>query len=516
MIRLEALLTSPHGAGLTTISVAQRIVCRVADGVSLGDLRDHPDAAALLGGSAAVFQWEAVCGGEPPREVYLLAGIRSGKSLIAAVAAVRSALGCDLSSLRSSDVPRVSVISLRVDLAHVVFQHLLGIVRGSTALRTLLMREPTSDTVTLRHASGRPVEVAVVAGAKAGGSVVARWSAGLVADEFPRMVGADEGAITFDDARSSVLGRLLPGAQLWGIGSPWAPWGPAHRVVTEHHGNPQRDLVVMRATAPQMNPGYWTAERVASLRERDELAYRTDVLGEFATPETSPFPTEVLERQTRQTPAELPWEAGSYYLAAMDPATRSNGWTLVVLTRRRASDGGGRRVVLARQWMPRHGQPLSPDETLGEISEVLKPYGVGVVFSDQWSLDALADLGHRRGLSILQTTLGGPHKVALIDQIRSDLVDGQLELAPVREMRDDLQRVRRAVTRQGLSIELPRTADGRHCDYAAALSVAYANPLRAADEKPEPSHDWDGWTDEERRSVTALEKRLQRKRRLGL
>ncbi len=38
-----------------------------------------------------------------------------------------------------------------------------------------------------------------------------------VFDEFPRMNGEEDGVVNFDDARRAVIGRMLPGAQLFGI-----------------------------------------------------------------------------------------------------------------------------------------------------------------------------------------------------------------------------------------------------------------------------------------------------------
>ena len=103
---------------------------------------------------------------------------------------------------------------------------------------------PSSGMIALRHPSGRIVEIVVVAGKRAGGGLVSYWSAGVVFDEAPRMGGEADGVVNFDDSRKSVIGRLLPGAQLWANGSPWAPLGPIHKAVETWHRKPGRVLVL--------------------------------------------------------------------------------------------------------------------------------------------------------------------------------------------------------------------------------------------------------------------------------
>ncbi|MDP9001757.1 MAG: hypothetical protein M3O46_16790, partial [Myxococcota bacterium] len=224
---LERLLTHPSAFGLTSASPLQRAICRIADGLPLGKLADHVDVIAAIGNVSALPQAR-------PLELLILSGIRTGKSLLAAALAVRAALTCDLSQLRPGEPVRVSVVSLTTDLARVVFEHLCGTVTSKPMLRALVVGSPTADTVDLRHPSGHVVEVKVVAGARAGASLVARWSAGVIFDEAPRMNGEEDGVVNFDDARRAALGRLLTGAQLVSIGSPWAPRGPVYEAVQEH------------------------------------------------------------------------------------------------------------------------------------------------------------------------------------------------------------------------------------------------------------------------------------------
>jgi hypothetical protein len=367
---------------------------------------------------------------------------------------------------------------LTVDLGRVVFDHLVGTVTSKAALRALMVGEPTGDTVQLRHPSGRVVEIKVVAGARAGASLVARWSAGCIFDEAPRMLGEEDGVVNFDDARRAVLGRLLPGAQLVAIGSPWAPRGPIYEAVQERWGKPSAQIVVVRAPAPAMNPSWWTPERVEALKRQDEQAYRTDVLGEFADPESALLSSAEIDRATRQTPAILGREDGHEYVAAMDPGTRGNAWTLVVVTRRRRSDGRiCTAVALAKQWQGSKTDPLDPDRVLAEVARILKGYGLECVWTDQLAADFVRSIGMRHNLGVYLETVTAPRKVALFESLRVRLADDGLEIPADPLLRADLLSIRKRVTMNGIAIELPRTADGRHADYAPALALAASKYL---------------------------------------
>ncbi len=464
---LEWLLCDPYAFGLTSASPLQRAVCRVADGRKLGALAQDPDVIAALGGPMAIS--ELACMAQRPREVAILSGIRVGKSLIAGAVAVSRALSCDVSKLGAGEVPRVSIVSLTKDLADVVFSHVVGRLQQSPLLSGLLLGEPSADSLLLRHPTGRPIEIQVVAGSRAGASLVARWSAGCIFDEFPRMVGGSEGVVNWDDMRNGVVLRLLPGSQLVHIGSPWAPEGPAFDLVDKRHGRPGPDMVVIKAPAPAMNPFYWTPEVIEQAKSKPS-AYRTDVLAEFSAPEERLFDSEALGRAMRQ---ECAPEPGQSYSAAMDPATRGNSWTFGVFTR----TGKRKRMVCARQATGSRNKALSPREVFATIIvPECRRYSVTSIQTDQYYVDALQDIAREFGLSLIQTPMTEREKVERYLAILTKTNEGEIELVP--EVRSDMQRLQKRVTQNGVQIVLPMTSDGRHCDYAPTVMLGIGQYLR--------------------------------------
>ena len=115
-LSLDGLLRSKsHGFGLVSATSTQRAICRVIEGRPLGKLYT-PEFATGIGPAPT----------SRPQEVVLLSGIRTAKSLTAAALAVHASQHCDLSRLKQSEVARVSIVSLTLDLANVVYSHLTG------------------------------------------------------------------------------------------------------------------------------------------------------------------------------------------------------------------------------------------------------------------------------------------------------------------------------------------------------------------------------------------------------
>jgi hypothetical protein len=470
---LEWKLVDPLAFGLTTASPLQRAICRIADGLPLNGLANEPTVVAALGNVYGLPQLR-------PREMVVLSGIRTAKSLIAACGAFHMAMTCDVSSLRPGEIPRVSVVSLKKDLADVIMNHLVGSVKASPLLRPFMMGDPTGDGVMFRHPTGTPIEVCIAAGSRAGASLVARWSAGCIFDEFPRMVGGEEGVVNWDDMRQAVLLRMLKGCQLWHIGSPWAPYGPAYETVTEHHGKPTEQRVVIRAPAPAMNPVLWTPEKCAEAKAADEDAYKTDVLAEFATPEEAMFSSESIDKCTRKAPVFVERKPGNTYYAAMDPATRGNGWTLAIATR----EQGKTVVVRAEEWVGSRDEPLDPGEVLKQVAKLVMSYGISTVHSDQVMGDALVVLARQAGLSLAQWTYSGTERAKKYLAIRTHLDRGAIELPPIMQMRTDLLHIRKQVTPGGMQPKLPMTSDGRHCDWGPTLMLVLSKLLPDPDPPP--------------------------------
>ena len=500
LTHFEGLLTSPLGFALTTASPLQRAIARIVDGRPLDELADDDVVLRACGGTLP----PAV----KPSEVAIVAGIRTAKSLSAAALAVYWSQRADLTRLGPGEIPRISIVSLSKDLADVIFGHIVGRMMASPLLSKLILETPTADTLMVKHPSGRPVEIKVVAASKAGSSLVARWSAGVIMDEVARW-GADDAAVSVNDLRDAVLLRILPGAQLVYISSPWAPMGFLYDLVKERWGKPDRDCIVIKAPAYDMAPIIWTPDKL-EIAKRDPRIYRTDIEAEFADPEEALFTTAMLETATRETPIIAPPQQGIRYTAAIDPATRGNSFTLVVAT------GQGRKekvICLAKQWTGSAVNPLSPAQVLQEIATILRAYRVTVLDSDQYMGDALRDLAHQVGLVLVPHAWSSTERTKRYLTLRTMFEMGEVELPPDTLVKQDLQRVVRRYTQSGVTIDLGKTNDGRHADYAPAICMALTRwheqqPTQAAKSFEDS---YTGLTEEEKQIWQPLEKSMRRK-----
>lgn len=477
---LEDLVTSSEGFNIVTATPLQRAICRVADGKALGDLAKHPDVLAAMGDCYTLV-------GFKPAMILILAGIRTFKSVFAAAAAIWASQTCSMKRLGPGDIPRFSIISVNTDKAEVVMNHLKGAVMNSPTLAALLMKEPTVDRMTLRHPSGKAVEIQCVAGARAGANLVARYSAGAAYDEAPRMVGATDGVVNLDDALAAIAGRLLPGAQQFVIGSPWAPQGPVFELVQKHWKKPTKDLVVIRSRGDLLNPYWWTPEYIADLRRRNPVAYKTDFLAEFADPEENLIPHLVIQgaidRENGIEDFPLKWQKGCDYVARMDPATRGNGWTLVIAGR----FGGKKRVCGCWEWRGTPDEPLRPAAVLAEIHTYLRLYGLEWVYSDQWAADAFVDLADAEGFDIVIEEHGTAEMTKAYLDFAADMQAGNIIIPDHPTMLRDLVVLKKRSVANGIKIVLPLTPDGRHADYAPSLVGAMKRWLdEPRQEAPDP------------------------------
>lgn len=468
----ENLLTHPDAAHLTTATPVQRAICRMLDGIDLGDLWDDAQVRLAFSGAKPP--------PVPPQTAIVLCGTRGAKSLISACKAVRSSLFCDLDELGEGDEIMTPVLATSRKGARAVFTHIKALVY-SKAVRGRLLGEPKGESLSLAHiATGREVEVAVTAASKHAGNLVSRWLASCIFDEAPRMAGEEEGKLNLDDARRAIPDRIRPGGFEGLIGSPWAPYGPVFDLVRDHEGRPSEEVMVVRATAPMLNPKWWTPERAEKLKKKDIFTYTTSYLAQFADPENALIPTELLAKATDAGWLEKPaLENDPYsYVAAMDPATRGNAWTLVVF-RCVGVDANGRHKleqVRAEQWIGRPKEPLSPKKTLEEIKLILAQYDLAEVMTDQLALDFIADIAESIGLAVLGYHVGPDDKMLMCEQIRQALVEDRLRLLDCRQQFADLQRVKKRPTTNGVTIQLPVSGDSRHCDFVPAVGLCMLFP----------------------------------------
>ncbi len=234
----------------------------------------------------------------------------------------------------------------------------------------------------------------------------------------------------------------------------------------------------LTASAPTWVANPTLTEADTHALEPDEDVWRREYAAiPQSEAETSFFTAADVDRATRKAPVELGPEPGVMYVAAMDPATRGDAWTLAVGGIR---EGKVRSVVLVREWRGSRQVPLSPRAVLAEVAGILRPYGLDYVWTDQASGDALRDLGTAVDLAICIEPTTAANKLPLYENLKTRIAAGEVELPPDPQVRADILSVRRRITRVGVSLDLPRI-NGRHADFAPAIALVVAKTRVAAE-----------------------------------
>lgn len=513
-ISLEAVLTSPKLFGLTTATPVQRAKCRIVSGQPLGELADDEDVQRMLGGGTPVV-------GKPPLEVLDISAARVGKSLFASALVVWLSQTVDVSGVSIGDIVRIPVVALKLDGTRAIMTHLLNHLLSKPALRALLVDDPnevSTKVIHLRHPSKRVIEVMPVPLDRAGGSALSVYCAGAVVDEFPRMIGADDGVRNVEHFRDGVLGRFLPGSVYLSTGSPWQPYGPAYDAVVEHFGKPTKDLVVLRTRADVANPSWWTPDRCEDLKRRNPTAYKTDCLAEFADGEEAVFPAQAIEDAWTQQ--KVP--AAEYGRPAVfaDPsalrhdfwAAMIGGWVHPVATPEDLyaceqlgeviTSGRGQVVPGRNGWVrileDAQGNPIprldggaprpwfeayeikSWDKKSGArgldlvraVGELARKYGAVDFHWDGYEQLMLGDLVRQQGLRpIVHTWSGANRKTEAVDHLRTLFIERRVRLPAHDMLKQELLRFRSRATPGG-NFQYIVSGGAGHGDHASCLTLA--------------------------------------------
>lgn len=510
---LEDLVTSPDGFDLVKATPLQRAILRAVEGRPLGKLKRLKVVQRAFG-TEAIPDFD-----RPPPEFAIIAAVRTAKSTTAAGCGIWASQKIDVEMCSRGEIPRYSILSIERDNAMQTYAHLVAALQQPTlsplriteASMTSRWTELIDDTgietignVFLWHPNERPIEIRVVAGKRAGGSLVSRWSAGVCFEEATRMLGIEEGVINYTDSKRAVRTRLLPGAQILSIGSPWRAQGPIYELNLTAFGAPTEKRVVVKATGPAMNPTWWNAERCAEIREEDPEAFKTDVCAEFLEPLEALINPLVVNRCIRKGPLHIEFQAGHDYMARIDPATRGNAWTFGIADRQ----GRKKRIVYNYEWQGTTLDPLNPRDVLIDIGRKLKEYGLTFIYTDIWSVDSIRSLAEELidpitkeelSFDVIEDGWTPNEKRAAYIRYRDASADGQVELPNDPILLADIRMIQKKRTGDSFNIALPKTGDGRHCDYAPTVVGLLRNWLEEDAELPPDRNDerYDKWVEEQ-------------------
>lgn len=453
------------GAGFAAVDASplQLAICRASEGEDIGDTLTDDAVRTHFGCERAAITTK-------PTIVVLVCGVRSGKSFLVACGAIRDALAADCAKLKKHERARHAIVAPTVDNANATFRILCGIVDSSPTLRRLVVGEPTADTLVLRRLDGREVEIVVVAAHRGAVTLRSRWLAGASIEEVAFFGAEASGAaVNAESMLSTSASRVLPRTQVRVVSSPAGRQGLLWDLYRLNFGKPGYVLVAHAPTLA-MNPSF-PAEQIEALRAQDPDAAAREHDARWVDAETNFLGSAQVEAAVRSSPLVRPSDGRSAYVCALDAGFRGNS-TTVVVARGIPVDKTSCRVEIAGawQWTGSKERPLSPARVLVEIAGHVRPFGITTIDCDGHSFDALRDLAEPLRLRLVQKNVGD--RDAGYAALHSLVASERIELPPVAALVSDLKAIRKLITPAGFKIDLPRTVDGRHCDFAPSCALA--------------------------------------------
>lgn len=441
------------------------------------------------------------------RELWCIAGRRSGKTRIAAMLATWAACFVDWRAhLAPGELATVAVIAADRSQAKVAFRYIRALVAETPPLRRMIVAE-TADRLELNNRAA--VEVMTSSAVSVRGrslacailDEIAFWPTGDAADPDHEVLTAIRPALA-----------SLPGSFLLAISSPYARRGELWNAYRHHFGRDGSRVLVWRAPTLTMNPTI-APELVAQALAEDPERASAEWQATFRSDLAAFVDKAVLEGAVVPGRRELLPAIGERYFGFVDPSGgTSDSFTLAI-----AHHEDGTAVLdCLRERRP----PFSPDAVCAEFAGVLKRYEIARVVADKYAGAWVVDSFARHGITLEQSA---KPKSELYGELLPALNSGKVTLLDDPRLIVQLAALERRTARGGRDIvdHPPNAHDDLANSAAGALvaalkreivvdmSQAFMVPLRTAS----IGDDWSGFTPSAPASLSVWDQHLQPRRK---
>jgi hypothetical protein len=309
----------------------------------------------------------------PAREIWTIAGRRSGKSRMAAFCTAYLA-ACRTYRLAPGEHGRVPIVSPSKSQGQIIFNYALAMIESIPALAGLIARK-TIESIDLTNNVSVTIQTASFRTPRGFSNVAANF---------------DEAAFWRDDSGANPDAEIaravrpalasVPGSLLVSISSPYSQRGELFNMYDRHFGRDDSDVLIWQSASLTMNPTI--AQSVVDRAIADDPASAAaEWLGLFRADLESLFAREALDAVIARGRFELPPIPGVAYTAFTDPSGGSaDAFTLAIAHR----DPGGVPVLdLVREVRP----PFSPEAVVADFSREMARYHVGTVTGDHYAAE---------------------------------------------------------------------------------------------------------------------------------
>jgi hypothetical protein len=425
-------------------------------------------------------------GASGKRKALFLLGRRSGKGLMAAVAAIFNAVSMDADYqpfLRWGERRHILFCGNRIEQA----------AEGLRPVRELVAAAPDKDVRGLIDERACTATEVVF---KNGVIVRAlpcssRSSRGLGAS----MLVFDEAGSYFDETSGYAAGRmiwraLLPStAQFGSLGqvvvtsTPGWNTGLLHDLWKAHELGSDPDLFAIRRPTWECNPRI-TRESLQSEFDADPEGAQVEYGAQFATGGGALLDPDSVAAAVVQGRTSLPYMVGARYCAVADPGFAAGGSEFALAIGHPEfqieDDNSESTVVILDRLLGWRGSagPLNSDVTLDEVATALKEFHVHEVISDQYSVVPISDGLRRRGIDLIAQPLTSELKSDIYASLKRSLNLGRVELLDDRTLTSQLVNLTIRPTPSGK----PKIAAGSGRDDRAMVVATLVHSLTTATE----------------------------------
>lgn len=230
---------------------------------------------------------------------------------------------------------------------------------------------------------------------------------------------------------------------------------------------PHKNLLVLHASTLAMANPMVDTKFIQEQFDLDPESFSREYLAQFAD-SVSGFLNPALLREAVDVHVnERPYENKWLYIAALDPAFRSDAFAFTI---GHYEPARGFIQDVLRHFKPSEGVPLQPAWVLDQIVPLCNSFGISTAYSDQFQLESLSQLAMDRGLFLERVQFTANSKSAIYGSFQQLLNQKRLHLLDFPPQLDELLKLERTLLSQGgVRISAP---SGKHDDLATVCALA--------------------------------------------
>lgn len=466
-----------HSGIIEAVTITQALLDRKLFGAALGNLASWSTWLAIWRAAFGLplnakmqASFAAVAGGRAPptkrvRELWAVAGRRSGKSRMAAAIAIY--LACFIKhQLTAGERGMVLVLAASMDQAGVVFGYVRGFLEASPVLRNEIA-SATRNEVTLRNG------IVIAVHTNSFRTVRGRTLVAVVFDEASFWRDETSATPDIEVYRAILPSMATTNGMLIGVSTPYRKMGLLHQKHRDHFGKDDDDVLVVAGPSEVFNPTL-DPTVIDAARAADPAAAQSEWDGLFRTDIAALLDDASIDAAIDYgRPLELPPRAGITYHAFADAsAGRHDAFCMTI-----GHKEGDRFVADVVRGVP---APLDPRQVAASFGALAREYRCRRITHDAYAGEWVAGAFREAGIVSEPSPLT---KSALYLEMVPAFTRGIVSIPNLPVLTRELRLLERRVARSGKdSVDAPRGISEDHANTVAGaiyLTLGQASKLES-------------------------------------